>query len=718
MPPLDPGRRKAQAAQRRKAQAAQEAPDDTGGWAYTQVSNLLEDGLTTDGLDWTREHVPPGPPATRATQLFAAFLKRDLLGPALDLAPGDIWKIAPSLTYLFGPAAARAGFAALPVGLGGQAQLLLEAAYELPPADEAEPVPPSRGDAATAAEGFLALGVELPADPFDCLELALGIPGELRALVATAALSQLAPDARGLFAAIGLRTPALGPATRAALARELAQAPAGLAFLASLDHAALGSGLLAYVRRLLMKAGWSPTAAARPLAGDPRAWPALDALASKRDGAGSQMLYLVRERAPGLYIFLGVVENTRRGAVDGSCGFDLDADGLRELRDFLADVGATTRLAPADVAARMTGAIARSRALGHPLPYEVAMGEALLAGVAQAPAPARPGGVAEPQAPTAKRPGGVAAPQAPVASPAGLKRLPAPPAALAESAALLHTHETAGLRLTAADGPAARAYLDQALALARKLEAGKRSRGGKVAFPAAIERELTFRNRMTVAPATLQALLRLAADQAEAVFDAPRRAAWRSGLEAAQAAFARSARPALAELAAAAAGALDPASPVPLAAQPFVLQALALSLFAHSAAAPADATPAPAPTPAGRPPGPASHDFLLFVHPLLEALPPDWPADMVRQVLLGLADVWNAGVAGQPLDGPLVLAKLLVGGLLMRAPRHRRRVQAALDALPACLALGAGGRRDWLADVQVAGAHPSWQIELVFDTVY
>jgi hypothetical protein len=278
-------------------------------------------------------------------------------------------------------------------------------------------------------------------DASEGLEAAMFVPRVLRAPLFARLLPRLAPAVRQELALIGLLVPSLGGAARAVLAAALVKdgEPAALAFLASLDAATLGAGLLTVVRRQLMRAGWAPGAQAPvPLAGDPRAWPVVQVLASRLDGWGSQGTYLVRSRGAGRFAVLGVVDNEDRGAVDGACAFDLDAEELAEaIEDLMTRGIRVADLAPAAAIARMRASIARCRALDQPLPLPVVLGEALLAGAEAAPRPVPATRAATPRPPAA--------------------RAEAVPPALVHSDALLHTKETAGLRLTAADSPAAAA---------------------------------------------------------------------------------------------------------------------------------------------------------------------------------------------------------------------------------------------------------------------
>ena len=674
------------------------------GWADSTARMLLDDGMTTSGLNYARAAMPGRERTALARELVKAFLALDLS----EIDPADVWKFAPSLTYLFGIDVTREVLKALEPAQPSPVWLLLMAALE-PPEDPAATPEQADTELAEALETETAALVgEMGEEVSTSLELLLSVPRDHRATLAVMVLGQLAPAARQELAVLGLLAPTLGQATRGAMAADLARDrdPARLSFLATLDEATLGSGLLALVRRLLMRAGWAPgREVAAAFAGDPRTWPVTQVLESSRDGTGSQGTYLVRRRGDGRFAFIGVIENASRGAVDGVTAFDLSRTELRDLLDDLASRSIReARLSPALAAARMDAALARCRALGHPLPFVLAAGEGLLAGAATAkaaPAPTPPAsGSSPPRAATAPA--------------------PRPPAALPQTWILLHTTETAGLRVAASDSAAAAAYLEAAAALVRTLEAGKRSRGGKLSFPPEFLPELRFWHKLKIAPATLQALTRLAATHADAVFDAPRRRAWQAAMADAARGFAGDERPLLAGLATDAAAALDPASGVAMAEQPFVHAAMALSLFAHLQVQAAGAQErARASLAAGPPSGaPAGPGFMGFAGAVFAALPMEWPPADYRIALLAIGEVWNAGVGGKPMGGAMAAARVALGKLLADArPAERRTVVAALEALPARWALEFAGDRRRLHDVRTSRAGVEVKIDLVFEEV-
>lgn len=704
MAPNDHERRKAAKQQRRvarkaQAQGGEAAHAERTDWAKSTVRVLLADGLTTSGLDHMRAGLPAGSRTVLARGLLAAVLALD--HDEVDLA--DTWKFAPSLTYMFGPDAVRQALAALEPTKPDPIWLLLASALEPPDDPGATPKPADAelAEAIAPAAAALALGEVMGEimgnDAPACLALLLGIPRDERATLATLVLGQLAPAARQEFAVFGLLAPTLGQAVRAVLASDLARnrKPAQLSFLASLGEAALGPGLLVFVRRLLMRSGWAPQAASNtPLAADPRAWPVTQVLASARDATGSQGTYLLRQRGKGRFAFISVIENTGRGAVDAAVAFDLDADECHELVRDLGTRGVkVVGLTPALAAERMEAAIARCRALGHPLPYDLAWGEGLLDGAATAGAAASP------------------------------RRTAPPAAALAQTWVLLHTTETAGLRVAAPDSAAAAAFLEMATGLLRTLEAGKRSRGGKLVFPPEIGPELRFYHQLKIAPATQVALTRLAAGHGPAAFDDARRRAWQAALVTAGRAFAAEDRPQLAGLAAEAAAALDPNSGVAIADQPFVLAAMAISVFDHMRtllstppARSAAASPAEPAAPAAA--APASPGFMAFADGVFAALPMGWPPADYRAALLAVGAVWNAGVDGRTMGPALEAARAALGGLLARAEaRERKAAQAALEALPARWALEFAGARLRVLDVRTRRDGLAVKIDLVLEEV-
>jgi len=274
-------------------------------------------------------------------------------------------------------------------------------------------------------------------------------------------------------------------------------------------------------------------------------------------------------------------------------------------------------------------------------------------------------------------------------------------------------------------------------------------------YPPEVGRELRFEHRPKLAPATAQAVRHLAAAHAPAVFDDARRGAWGASMAAAGRVFAADGRPALAGLAAAAAEALDPASGVAIAQQPFVLAAMALSLFDHANAqahghapgcihadghahghAPgcphAEAAPGQAPASASphqvakatqasataRQAAKATQGFMPFADPLFAALPLGWPPADYRAALLVVAGIWNAGVAGEPMGPAMAVARPALERLLAQASAaDRRTALAALADLPGRWALTFAGARLRVVDVRARRKGLELAIELVCEDV-
>lgn len=761
----DRGRRKAAKAQRRDARLQKErqakaARSERGAWADREVRMLLEDGMTTSGIDLARHGLPAGSKATLAREMLLAFLDLDLS----EIEPADIWKFAPTLSYLFGPEVARQVVNQLAASprMPDPALMLLETAVEPPEDPAAEPPAAAPHPALPEAPPlFEQLAALADTDPLEALTVAFATPRPQRGAIVAQLLATLTPgeNTRG-FLALGVLTPALGAEVRARLIDALAREahPAGLAFLADLGEDELGPGLHAYARRQLMRVGWTPPATQPPpIAASPLAWPVVHVFESKVDGTGSQGTYLVRQRGAAHFALYGVIANDRRGAVDGIGAEDLDAHELAQTLAHWQSAGVRpTSLTPARAAARMAEAIARGEALGHPLPYEVALYRSLLAGVSRQAAPARAARSA--------------------------RSAPASPD-LAHTPAVLHTVAGQALRMACTDSPPARDFIHGAQALLQQLEAGRRSRGSKPAFPPELMRGLDRPYRLVAAPDSIKLLGEFAARHAEAVFTPALRTAWQAQLAACARTFAQSERPALAALAEAAAGAIAPGSGVPIGAQPLAIAALVRSVFGghhghhggdghqgqgghpgedgypgedghhgenghHGPAAhhsdPGDharAMPQPQPgQPGHRPPQPAPRPassgaaaphsaarsgadaraeatggLMAFAAPYFDALPFNRPAAYYRRAMLPVIALWNAGAASWPMGEVLARARAAAELLLEdEKPALRKAVLAALDTLPGRWATDFAGERRQVAEVRARRRGHDVVLEVVY----